>query len=263
MLDDGTLAELRVSRVGHTKDPGRGREALLALAAADVPLVPKPLGGGTTAGAAWATESVLTGEHVHALTPDLLGQVTRFLAALPAGLPDRRAVDDQLVEVAGVFPEHAPALAHVAAAVARWGEAVPPVLIHGDMWLNNVFITDDRLSGVFDWDTWHPAGLPGTDVLNLLAANVRTQQGRDIGPLFVDDYWRSPEVRDALRAYFDARGMPFPDAAGLAAIAVGWWASRMAGSLHRARRDVDDPAWTRANIVDVLAKIEQLERELG
>ena len=263
VLEDGTLAELRVSRVGHIKDPARGRDALLALAAGDVPLVPRPLRGGTTAGTAWATESVLTGEHVHALTRDLLDQIIRFLATLPAGPPGKRAVDDQLAEVAGIFPEHAAALRSVAATGERWGAALPPVLIHGDMWLNNVFVTDGRLTGVFDWDTWHPAGLPGTDLLNLLAAEARTQRGRDIGPLFVDGYWRSAEVLDALRPYFVARGLPFPDTAGLAAIAVGWWASRIAGSLHRARRLVDDPAWTRTNITDVLARFEELEPELG
>jgi hypothetical protein len=263
VLDDGALAELRVCPVGHTKDPARGREALLALAEADVPLVPKPLRGGTTAGAAWATESVLTGEHVQLLTPDLLDQITRFLAALPAGIPGHRAVDDQLAEVADVFPEHGAALRSVAAAGARWGTSLPPVLIHGDLWLNNVFVEDGRLSGVFDWDTWHPAGLPGTDMLTLLAAETRSQQGRDIGPLFADGYWRSAEVIDAFRPYFAARNLPFPDAVGLAAIAVGWWASRISGSLHRARRVVDDPDWTRTNVTDVLAMVEQLERELG
>ncbi len=263
VLDDGTPAELRISRLGHTKDPARGRDALFALAAGDVPLVPRPLRGGTTAGAAWATESVLSGEHVHALTPDLLEQIIGFLATLPAGPPGKRAVDDQLAEVARMFPEHAAALRSVAAAGERWGAALPPVLMHGDMWLNNVFVTDGRLTGVFDWDTWHPAGLPGTDLLHLLAAEGRTHGGRDIGPLFVNDYWRSAEVVEALGPYFVARGLPFPDAAGLAAIAVGWWASRIAGSLHRARRFVDDPAWTRANISDVLARFEDLERELG
>ncbi len=263
VLKNGALAALRVCSVRHTKDPARGREALLTLAAADVPLVPKPIRGGTTAGAAWATESVLTGKHVQQLTPDLLDQITRFLAALPVGPSGQRAVDDQLAEVADVFPEHAAALRSVASAGARWGTSLPSVLIHGDMWLNNVFVADGRLSGVFDWDTWHPAGLPGTDLLSLLAAETRTQQGRDIGLLFVDDYWRSAEVLDALRPYFAARGLPFPDTVGLAAIAIGWWASRMAGSLHRARRVVDDPDWTRSNITDVLAKVDQLEQELG
>ena len=262
-LDAQTRAELRVAKVGHTKDPARGRAALLALAAADVPLVPKPLGGGITAGAAWATESVMVGQHVDALTPTLLDEITRFLAALPAGPVDRRAVDDQLGEVATVFPEHAAAFERAAAAAARWGASLPAVLVHGDMWINNVFVTDGQLSGVFDWDTWHPAGLPGTDLLNLLAADARTRQRRDIGELLAADYWRSPEVVDALHAYMRARDLPAPDAAGLASIAIGWWASRVAGSLHRAHRSIDDPAWVRRNIAQALDRLERLERELG
>lgn len=262
-LVDGTVAELRVSRVGHPKDPARGRAALLALAAGDVPLVPKPLGGGTIAGANWSTESVVTGDHVEELTAELLEDVSRFLAGLPARPDGSPAVDDQLAEVAGFFPEHAAELREVAAAARAWGAALPPVLVHGDMWLNNLFVTDGRLSGVFDWDTWHPAGLPGTDLLNLLAAETRTQQRRDIGPLLIDDYWRSNEVVETLRPYFEQRGLGFPDAAGLAAIGVGWWSSRIYAELHRARRQIDDAAWVRRNLVDALARLERLRRELG
>ena len=262
-LVDGSPAELRVSQVGHTKDPERGRAALLALADADIPLVPRPLDSGTTGGAAWATETVLGGEHVHALTPELLEQIVRFLAGLPSGPPDRRAIDDQLAEVALVFPEHAAALRSAASATARWGSGLPTVLLHGDLWLNNIFVDEGRLSGVFDWDTWHPAGLPGTDLLNLLAAEVRTEQRRDVGELLVDDMWRSTDVLDALRTYFALRGLPFPDRAGLAAIAVGWWSSRMAGSLYRAGRPTEDPGWVERNLDTALDKIAALERELG
>jgi hypothetical protein len=59
------------------------------------------------------------------------------------------------------------------------------------------------------------------------------------------------------------RGQAFPDAAGLAAIAVGWWSSRMYASLHRAHRQIDDPAWARRNLVDALARIDRLRTELG
>jgi hypothetical protein len=262
-LGDGTPAELRVSRAGHPKDPARGRAALLALAQADVALVPRPLGGGTVAGADWATESVAIGDHVHVLSDGLLDDVTRFLAALPAAPHPSTAINDHLAEVSTFFPEHAAALRDVAEAARGWAEPLTPVLVHGDMWLNNLFVTDGRLSGVFDWDTWHPRGLPGTDLLNLLAAETRTQQRRDIGPLLIDDYWRSAEVVDALRPYFEQRGLPFPDAAGLAAIGVGWWSSRMYASLHRAHRQIDDPAWARRNLVDALARIDLLRRELG
>ena len=97
----------------------------------------------------------------------------------------------------------------------------------------------------------------------MLAAEARTRERRDIGPLLVEDYWRSQEVVDALTTYFRSRTWPFPDAAGLAAIATGWWASRMAGSLHRAFRQIDDPAWVQRNLVDALPRFEQLARELG
>jgi hypothetical protein len=262
-LRDGTRAELRVAKEGHTKDPARGHAALVALADAGIELVPRPLGGGVTAGAAWSTETVVPGRHVHALTPGLLADVTSFLATLPAGTSDRRAIDEQLAEVADFFPEHAATLADIAVAAGRWGSALRPVLVHGDLWLNNIFTTDGRLTAVFDWDTWHPAGLPGTDLLNLLAADARTRTSRDIGQLLSGDYWRRPEVAEALAAYFSARGEPVPDAAGLAAIATGWWASRMAGALHRATRQIDDPAWRRRNLTDALPRFEQLEHELG
>jgi hypothetical protein len=266
---DSVPAELRVARAGHTKDPAKGHAALVALEAAGVEGVPRPLGGDITAGAAWSTETVVHGHHVQDLTPALLEQITAFTATLPTAAEsgtvasDRRAIDDQLAAVASFFPEHAAALSDIAAAAGRWGASLEPVLIHGDLWLNNVFTDDDRLTAVFDWDTWHPAGLPGTDILNLIAAEARTRERRDFGPLLASDYWREPEVVDALGAYYRARGWPSPDAAGLAAIATGWWASRIAGALNRATRQIDDPAWTQRNIADALPRFERLGKELG
>lgn len=261
-----TPAELRVAKVGHPKDPARGHAALTTLADADVPLVPRPLEGSTTAGAAWSTETSLTGRHVGSLSPELLREIVTFLARLPATPPEaagRGAVADHLTAVSGFFPEHAESLASISAAAERWGAELSPVLIHGDLWLNNVIAADGTLSGVFDWYTWHPAGLPGTDLLNLLAAYERANTGRDVGPMLIDDYWRSPTVVDAMAAYFTARGARPPDAAGMAAIAAGWWSSRMAGALYRALRQIDDPAWVDRNLVGPLAKFERLERELG
>jgi aminoglycoside phosphotransferase (APT) family kinase protein len=268
-VDGGVPAELRVARAGHTKDPAKGHAALVALEAAGVQGVPRPLGADVTAGAAWSTETVVPGHHVQELTPGLLAQITAFTATLPTTAETgnlaagRRAIDDQLANVADFFPEHAAALADVAAAAGRWGASLEPVLVHGDLWLNNVFTDDDRLTAVFDWDTWHPAGLPGTDILNLVAAEARTKERRDFGPLLITDYWREPDVIDALGAYFRARGWPSPDGAGLAAIATGWWASRIAGALNRATRQIDDPDWTQRNIADALPRFERLEKELG
>jgi hypothetical protein len=262
-LADGSQAELRTSRVGHPKDPQRGRAALLALEAARVPLVPRPLRAGTTAGAAWATETVLPGRHTTQLSPDLLEEITGHLAGLPGAPTPPGAVDDQLREVASAFPDRTAALDAVAAAVRRWTASSPSVLTHGDMWLNNVLVADGHLSGVFDWDGWHPAGVPGTDLLNLLAAEERTRSRRDIGSLLISDYWRSAGVVESLGRYVAARGIAMPDAAGLAAIGVAWWASRVAGSLDRGKRPTEDPAWVERNLVQPLDYLERLERELG
>jgi hypothetical protein len=262
-LGDGSHAELRTSRVGHPKDPQRGRAALLALEAAHVPLVPRPLRADTTAGAAWATETVLRGRHTTQLTSDLLEDITRHLAGLPGAPSPPSAVEDQLREVASAFPDRTEALDAVAAAVRRWTAGSPSVLTHGDMWLNNVLVADGHLSGVFDWDGWHPAGVPGSDLLNLLAAEERTRSRRDIGPLLISDFWRSPGVVESLRGYMAGRGIAMPDAAGLAAIGVAWWASRVAGSLDRGKRPTEDPAWVDRNLVQPMDYLERLDRELG
>ena len=72
--------------------------------------------------------------------------------------------------------------------------------------------------------------MPGTDLRPALST-IERAPGRDFGDLFVTDYWRSPPVIDVLRAYFRRRERPTPDARGLAAIAIGWWACRVFGAL--------------------------------
>ena len=186
-----------------------------------------------------------------------------MLLHLPEDPSPGLAVADQLADVALAFPEHADALEGVSNSVERWSAGMPSVLVHGDLWLNNMLVVDGRLSGLFDWDTWHPAGIPGADLLNLLAADERTRSQRDIGPLLVSDFWASPIVVDALRPYFEGRGRSLPDRAGLAAIGTAWWASRIAASLDRGSRPTEHEAWVERNLVAPLDRLARLERELG
>ena len=262
-MRDGALAELRIARAGHPKAAQRGYAALQALESAGVGRVPRPVARGETAGASWGLETRLPGQHTVRLTPSLLDDIRGSLLELPGSAAPQRAIDDQLAEVRLGFPSHADAIDAASAAAQRWSAGMGSVLVHGDLWLNNVLVADGRLSGIFDWDGWHPAGLPGTDLVNLLAAQERTRSRRDIGDLLIADYWRSAEVRDVLSAYFKARGRPLPDAPGLAAIGVGWWASRVAGSLDRAWRPADQPVWVARNVDAPLERIARLERELG
>jgi hypothetical protein len=262
-MPDGTNVELRIARLGHPKAIQRGYAALEVLAAIGARLVPRPVARGETAGAGWGLETRLRGDHTRRLTADLLREIGDLLLELPEDPRPPRATDDHLAEVARAFPAHAGTLDAVRAAARRWSTGMPSVLVHGDLWLNNILVEGGRLSGIFDWDTWHPAGLPGSDLLELVAAEERTRSRRDIGPLLISDYWRSTEVLDVLRPTFAARGRPLPDAAGLAAIGVGWWASRVASALDRGGRPADHPAWVARNVELPLERISRLERELG
>jgi hypothetical protein len=260
-LAEGTAVELRVAKDGHTKDPRRGRAALLALAAAEIPLVPRPVAEGLTAGARWTTETVAAGSHARRLTPALLDDITALSARLPDGPEDADAIVDQLAVVAAAFAGHGAALAAIGAAAREWTGPVRRVLLHGDLWLNNLLVEGGRLSGLIDWDTWHPGGLPGADLLGLVMAEERTRSRRDFGQLLIEDHWRSPDVLGILEPYFRERGIPFPDRAGLVAVAIAWWASRITGSLERSIAPGNDPAWVRRNVDAPIERLLALVEE--
>ncbi|WP_410970047.1 hypothetical protein, partial [Salmonella sp. SAL4458] len=89
-----------------------------------LPLVPRPLGGGRTAGAAWSTESRLSGRHVGSLDGPFLRQIIEFLARRPAPRQDddgQGAATVHLEAISQFFPEYASILGSVSAAARRWG----------------------------------------------------------------------------------------------------------------------------------------------
>ena len=250
--------ELRVAIVGHARDPLHGRAALRALEAAAVPQVPRPVAGDETAGVRWSTETAVQGGHPRTLDATLTADVVALLAALPAGQPGPTSLDERLTRLATVFPRHADALAATHEAAAAWTADVPTVLEHGDVWLNNLLVADGRLAGLIDWDTWHPAGVAGADVLSLIAQDARSGSGRDFGDLFVARFWEEPAIRDVVDAYCRARGLGIPDAAARAAMAVGWWATTTVLTTERAYRPAADPVWVARNVDGPMATLEGL-----
>jgi aminoglycoside phosphotransferase (APT) family kinase protein len=262
ILGDGRPAELRVARLGGLKHPARGHEALVALAAAGAALVPRPIGSGEIAGAAWTTETVLQGRLAARLTPAIAQDLVRFTVQLRTeGRP--RSIGQNVAGLAEAFPRHADVLRRTAVAAEGWGANLPAVLLHGDLWLGNLLVDGGRLSGVVDWDTWHPAGVAGTDLLNVVAMVERRRRPRDVGPLWLEEIWSSPAFADVAGAYWRALGLAAPDRAARAVIGLDWWANSVVGAARRGRGAWRDPAWVGRNVDDVAAGLEMLLAEVG
>ncbi|MDQ3344737.1 MAG: aminoglycoside phosphotransferase family protein [Chloroflexota bacterium] len=241
----GRFFELRVAVSGGRKDPGRNGDALEALARSSVSLVPRLLGRGATAGASWTTESSLSGALPRRLTGELVQQVVRFCADLPR-TSEPTSLRDRMLHLAERYPRWA----ELSVELAERRQDLPGVLQHGDLWSGNLLVDQGRLSGVVDWDTWHPAGLPGVDLLQLLAMQRRGRTGEDIGGLWLSGLWRSQEFLAATSDYWRAlRLRPQPDL--LEAIGLDWWA----GQLFKRQAFAARPGWIEQNVDGVLAAV--------
>lgn len=247
-------AELRVVRRGTQRDPEIAAAAMTRLAALDVPNVPRLLARGSLEDVAWSTESALSGVIPKALSARLADDAVGFCAALVApGVPITSTV-----EALGAIGRLAPDRSDEIAALQRWASTaaagLPAVVQHGDLWLGNLLVADDRLTGVVDWDTWHPAGVPGADLLQLVAMQERRRTQEEPGDLLLRRIWEAPAYRRLADRYWALIGVR-PTSAQLALVGLDWWATQVASTLQRPIRGrlAADPTWRYRNIGQVLA----------
>jgi Ser/Thr protein kinase RdoA (MazF antagonist) len=206
------------------------------------------------AGASWTAEQGLPGRRPARAAPGLVAQVASACARFPrSGGPPTAAVDD-LLGAAALLPGRAVALRGLAADLAPRLAALPGILRHGDLWTGNLLVERGRLTGVVDWDAAHPAGVPGADLVQLLATDARMRAHRHLGPAFVARPWRSAAFRRATAAYWRALGLA-PDARLLDAAAIAWWATEVHHTMVRLPHRAVDERWLGLNVDAVLAAL--------
>lgn len=233
---DGAAALLRAGLAGGPGDPAPGAGALGALGGHR--LVPRPLGHGVVAGASWSAEALLPGRRPGRVTSRLWDACVDLCAALPrAAAPEAPRAD--LDAVAAAVPE-----ARRAEAALDRLDGLGGAARHGDLWRPNLLAAGGRLTGVVDWDAWHPVAAPGTDLLNLYATE---RHGPGIGAAWQQAPWRSPAFAAATRRYWDALGVA-PSPGELDAVAVAWWAGHVAATLRRLPHLAGDAGWLDANV---------------
>ena len=175
---EGCLRNLRALRVIDAEPVCRG-------------LAPIPLAEGETAGYYYTVESRLNGDPLgrSALGQNGLAQVEFLIQKLnPRSLTRQTILDgalyDELVttplnKVLALIPE-----AYKQNRLERFfkdrllGKQVSVGISHGDFSLSNIFVQDNKITGVIDWDDSCLSGLPVTDAIShLCSRQIRRGNG--------------------------------------------------------------------------------------
>jgi hypothetical protein len=251
---DESFALLRIARAGTPGDPVREAEALDRLAGTGVPFIPSIHGRGRTAGASWLVEQALPGRRPQRVTGRLARQVALLCRTFPVGDGPPTATAADLAGIAVRLPGREQAVARLAAAVSRGVEGLPAILRHGDLWAGNLLVVRGTLAGVVDWDAWHPAGIPGADLVQLLGTESRRGARQSLGVAVSSRPWRRAELSQAVRAYLDAVGIRADDDV-LELAGIAWWATEVHGTLTRLPHRAADQAWIETNVDGVLSAL--------
>ena len=215
--------------------------------------IPWPLRRGREGLADWSLERLLPGTRAPRDVPrPLLDDCIDFLVAL-GGVrgddPARTFAELGETAASALAPDRQAAVVQVAAALERRLGGVPRCFAHGDFFSGNILSEDGRLSGVVDWDSAGPGGLPLLDLLHLLVTRA--------GP-FADQDWGGavferllPLARqggdDAVRRYCREVGLQ-SDPELLETFVWAYWLDYTAYQLrtHLLRRS--QPKWIQRNV---------------
>jgi len=163
------------------------------------------------------------------MTPEIGVQATSFCASLPRSETAPTSIGHDFAVLAETFPGHAEQLSLLTDRVAAQVSGLPAVARHGDLWSGNLLVAGRRLTGVLDWDAWHPAAVPGTDLLHLVATEEAHRTHRSLGSVWMDRPWLGEVYRRLGQEYWRSlRVRPRPEE--LEAVGIAWWASTLSFS---------------------------------
>ena len=241
---------LRLATEGGLKDVSRNSDALRRLADAAIPNVPRLVRAGTMLGVGWSTEDELPGTPTRQLPAQLLEEVVTWSASLPLSDTPAVAAEERLEVIIRSFPRSAADLRRALELVRERARDVPGVLEHGDLWTGNLLAREGYLAGVVDWDNWHPAGVPGSDLLHLVAMLSRSRTRLEVGELWLERPWAAREFRQATATYWSRLGLRLSDDLAWL-VGVDWWAAHVTAGLRRGRQPAGDPRWVARNVENV------------
>jgi hypothetical protein len=255
-MASGARGLLRVTRAGTSGDPATLANTLERLATAGVPLAPRPLDRGVVAGASWMAEKLLPGHRPGRVTPDLVHQAALACSRLPISDAVPTAPVDDLLGAAAVLPRYAADLRRLADRLRSRLDGIPAVQRHGDLWAGNLLVDRGRLTGIVDWDAAHSSGVPGADLVQLVATDLRRRRRLPLGRAVLELPWRASTFTAATAAYWWALDIA-PRRALLDVAGIAWWASEIHHTLVRFPQRRTDERWVAENVAAVLEGLER------
>jgi hypothetical protein len=255
-MASGARGLLRVTRAGTSGDPAAQADTLERLAAEGVPLAPRPLGRGVVAGASWTAEKLLPGRRPGRVTPGLVHQAARASGRLPISDAAPTAPVEDLLGAAAALPRYAADLRRLAERLRSRLDGIPAVQRHGDLWAGNLLVDRGRLTGIVDWDATHSSGVPGADLVQLVATDVRRRRRLPLGRAVLDLPWRASTFTAATAEYWWALDIE-PRRALLDVAGVAWWASEIHHTLLRFPQRRTDERWVAENVAVVLERLDR------
>jgi hypothetical protein len=247
----GGQVVLRVAGTGSPVDPSCAADALVELDALPLPQVPRLVARDRAGRAVWTTETLLPGHRAGSLSPGLVAAVADFCARLPYdGSPPTSFASD-IACLIDRLPRFRAPLLELEERAAPVIAGLPSVLRHGDLWRGNLLVQDGALTGVVDWDAWHPSGVPGTDLLHLVASAHAFATRQSFGEVMRERPWERASFTAAATGYWRELGID-PTRETLEAIGIAWWTTQTKANLQRHPHMVGDEHWLKRTVESLL-----------
>jgi hypothetical protein len=247
----GGQVVLRVAAAGSPVEPSRAADALVELESHSLPLIPRLAAHGHAGPAAWTTETLLPGRRAGSLSPALVAAVADFCARLPRDGSPPAAFASDIAGLIDRLPRFREPLLELEARAAPVIAGLPSVLRHGDLWRGNLLVEDGALTGVVDWDAWHRSGVPGTDLLHLVASARAFATRQSFGELMRERPWERASFTAAAAGYWRSLGID-PTRETLEAIGLAWWTMHTKANLQRHPHMVADERWLKRTVESLL-----------
>jgi hypothetical protein len=259
---DGGL--LRVA-IGPTRaEIDNGVAALEALRRAGPPpevaeRVPWPVARGRVGLADWSLERMLSGANPARSVPEpLFGECLEFLVALGRlrGGDDRAHSLSELVATVEEVcrPQSAHRLRALSVRLEERLDEVPRCFAHGDFFAGNLLATENRLTGVVDWDAAGPGRLPVLDLFHLQLTRSGAFGDAEWGRVLLERLLPAARAGgdEPTRRYCSEIGLE-ADPTLLETLVLAYWLDYVAYQLraHPVRRA--QPAWIEGNVELVLS----------